>query len=158
MSLHELIPVLQVAIGPVILVSGVGLLLLSMTNRFGRVIDRSRDLALDVRTAAHADRARLRAQLAILATRANRLRQAIALAIVSLLCAAILVIVLFVAALQRWEWGTPVALIFIACMGTLIASLVAFLLDINLSLVAVRLEVQGAAEPDGGPPTPRPAA
>lgn len=150
MNLHELIPVLQVAIGPVILISGVGLLLLSMTNRFGRVIDRSRDLAIDVRSAPDADRARLRAQLAILATRADRLRQAIALAILSLLFAAVLVIVLFVAALQRWEWGTPVALIFIGCMGTLIASLVAFLLDINLSLVAVRLEVRAVAERDGG--------
>ena len=37
--LHELIPVLQVAIGPVILISGVGLLLLTLTNRFGRIID-----------------------------------------------------------------------------------------------------------------------
>lgn len=31
-TLTQLIPVLQLAIGPVILISGVGLLLLSMTN------------------------------------------------------------------------------------------------------------------------------
>ena len=41
MSLKDLLPVLQVAIGPVILISGVGLLLLSMTNRLGRTIDRA---------------------------------------------------------------------------------------------------------------------
>ncbi|MFN9975717.1 MAG: DUF2721 domain-containing protein, partial [Phycisphaerae bacterium] len=34
-TVPDLIPVLQVAIGPVILISGVGLLLLSMTNRLG---------------------------------------------------------------------------------------------------------------------------
>jgi hypothetical protein len=34
-TLAELIPILQIAIGPVILISGVGLLLLSMTNRLG---------------------------------------------------------------------------------------------------------------------------
>lgn len=45
MSLADLIPTLQPAIGPVNLVSGVGLLLLSMTNRPGRVIDRSRPAA-----------------------------------------------------------------------------------------------------------------
>jgi len=39
-TVTELIPVLQVAIGPVVLISGIGLLILSMTNRFGRVIDR----------------------------------------------------------------------------------------------------------------------
>jgi hypothetical protein len=34
--LNEIVPVLQVAIGPVILISGVGLLLLTMTNRLSR--------------------------------------------------------------------------------------------------------------------------
>jgi hypothetical protein len=42
MSLTDLIPTLQLAIGPAILISGVGLISLSMTNRFGRAIDRSR--------------------------------------------------------------------------------------------------------------------
>ncbi len=51
MPLDELIPILQVAIGPVILISGVGLLLLSMTNRFGRVTDRSRTLLENLRQA-----------------------------------------------------------------------------------------------------------
>ena len=41
-SVAELIPVLQTAIGPVILISGIGLLLLTMTNRLGRAIDRAR--------------------------------------------------------------------------------------------------------------------
>ena len=41
MRFAELIPVLQMAVGPVILISGIGLILLSMTNRFGRVIDRA---------------------------------------------------------------------------------------------------------------------
>ena len=39
MRLTDLVPILQMAIGPVILISGVGLLLLSMTNRLGRAID-----------------------------------------------------------------------------------------------------------------------
>ena len=36
LSLTAIIPVLQVAVGPVILISGVGLLLLTMTNRYSR--------------------------------------------------------------------------------------------------------------------------
>jgi hypothetical protein len=47
--LNELIPVLQVAIGPVILISGISLLLLTLTNRFGRTIDRSRQLVHEMR-------------------------------------------------------------------------------------------------------------
>ena len=41
-TVHDIVPVLQIAIGPVILISGVGLLLLTMTNRLGRAIDRAR--------------------------------------------------------------------------------------------------------------------
>src|SRR5665647_2321311 len=52
---HELIPVLQVAIGPVILISGVGLLLLTLTNRYGRTIDRSRQLVREKRECTEAD-------------------------------------------------------------------------------------------------------
>jgi hypothetical protein len=35
-SLAELVPILQTAIGPALLISGVGLLLLTMTNHLGR--------------------------------------------------------------------------------------------------------------------------
>ncbi|MGE4183167.1 MAG: DUF2721 domain-containing protein, partial [Limisphaerales bacterium] len=33
MRINDLLPILQAAVGPVILISGVGLLILSMTNR-----------------------------------------------------------------------------------------------------------------------------
>jgi hypothetical protein len=62
----ELIPVLQVAIGPVILISGVGLLLLTLTNRYGRTIDRSRLLMRELRELAADDRERPEGQIAIL--------------------------------------------------------------------------------------------
>jgi len=44
-NLDDLTRVLQASISPVALVSGVGLLILSLTNRFGRVTDRLRELA-----------------------------------------------------------------------------------------------------------------
>ena len=37
-TVAELIPVLQMAVGPTVLISGVGLLILSLTNRLGRVV------------------------------------------------------------------------------------------------------------------------
>ena len=69
--LNELIPALQVAVAPVILISGVGLLLLSLTNRFGRTVDRSRLLLRDMREASESDRARLASQVKILYRRAR---------------------------------------------------------------------------------------
>jgi len=139
-TLTQLIPVLQVAIGPVILISGVGLLLLSMTNRYGRTIDRSRELAR-ARRHAKDDAASIERQIAILWRRAKILRRAIFFGSVSVLLAAILIITLFAAALLHVEAGWLVGLIFVACMAALIMSLIDSIRDVNMSLVAVKLEI-----------------
>ena len=73
MNLNELIPVLQVATGPVILISGVGLLLLTMTNRLGRTIDRARQLAREVNS-PDANRTHVAEQVATIYRRARVLR------------------------------------------------------------------------------------
>ena len=139
--LHELIPVLQVAIGPVILISGVGLLLLTLTNRYGRTIDRSRQLIRELRELAGADRQRLEGQIEILYRRARGIRLSIWLAGVSVLLASVLIIVLFLTALWKLEVGLLISLLFIACMVSLSGSLVAFIRDMNLSLGALTLEL-----------------
>jgi hypothetical protein len=141
MSLTDLVPILQMAIGPVILISGVGLLLLSMTNRLGRVIDRSRLLAEARRRAEATEHPRLSSQLEILSRRAGLIRLAIILAILSVLLAGILIIALFLAALFGLEIGAILILLFVGCMGSLIGSLVVFIGDINLSLLALKLEI-----------------
>ena len=139
--LRELIPVLQVAIGPVILISGVGLLLLTQTNRYGRTIDRARQLVHELRELAGADRQRLEGQIDILYRRARLLRLSILLAGVSVLLVSLLITVLFLTALLKLEAGLLISLLFIACLVALSGSLVAFIRDINLSLVALRLEL-----------------
>jgi hypothetical protein len=139
--LNELIPVLQVAIGPVILISGVGLLLLTLTNRYGRTIDRSRQLVREQRECAEVDRHRLEGQVAILYGRARLIRLSILLSGVSVLLASVLIIVLFLTALFKLEVGLLISLLFIACMVSLSGSLVAFIRDINLSLGALKLEL-----------------
>ncbi len=142
MSLHNLLPILQISIGPVILISGVGLVLLSMTNRFGRVIDRSRHLSRTLHSTAGKENKIAQAQLDVLAVRARLTRRAITLATLSILFASFLIITLFLAAIVQWEAGLLVTLLFILCLGALIASLVDFLRDINLSLAALKLEVE----------------
>jgi hypothetical protein len=139
-SITELIPVLQIAVGPVILISGVGLLLLSMTNRLGRVIDRARILHRELRTEVQVDRDRIRAQLQILHRRATLIRRAIILASVSALLAAFLIISLFLAALLHLDAAWLILLLFIGCLVALIWSLIVSIRDINQSLLALKLE------------------
>lgn len=142
-TLAELIPVLQVAVGPVILISGVGLLLLSMTNRFGRIVDRARVLAEALGPDSKAERAVIEAQVQVLTTRARLVRRAILLTTTSVFLAAVLVLVLFLAALLEFEVAWLVSVLFMGCMAALCAGLLPFLQDVNLSLRAFDLELGG---------------
>lgn len=147
MGLDEIVPVLQLSVGPVIVISGVGLLLLSMTNRYGRVIDRARHIVDLLRRPGNEDRAPdLRSQIEVLVRRARLLKRAITLSTLCLLFAALLIISLFVAGLTGMTGATAVTVMFIACMGALIGSLVVFIQDLNLSLRALDLEVRPAVE------------
>ena len=141
MLLSDLITTLQLSIGPVILISGVGLILLSMTNRLGRVVDRSRLLSRDIKSASNADRIRILSELRILSKRANISRAGIALAVFSVLLASLLIIGLFLGALLKMEIAAYIVTLFILCMLSLVASLFLFLVDINLSLKALWLDV-----------------
>jgi hypothetical protein len=140
-TVDQLIPVLQTAIGPVILISGVGLLLLTMTNRLGRAIDRARILAGEIQNADDVKRVKIAGQLQILWRRARLIRLAIALASMSALGAALLIIALFLTALWQIETAWPIAMLFVACMACLIGSLLVFIHDINQSLAALKLEL-----------------
>ena len=140
MRFADLVPILQLAIGPVILISGVGLLLLSMTNRFGRVVDRSRALAEALRKNPEQVRERVCGQLQVLSRRARLIRVAITLAASSMLLAAVLVISMFVIALLHLEASVMIIILFVGCLISLIGSLGVFIWDLNLSLAALELE------------------
>ncbi len=141
MLLTDLITTLQLSIGPVILSSGVGLILLSMSNRCGSVIDRSRLLSKDFNNVADVDRIRIIEELKILSSRAKIVRAAIALAVLSVLLAALLVISLFLGALFQMGIAVYIVVIFVLCMLSLVTSLLLFLADKNLSLKALWLAV-----------------
>lgn len=140
--LQAMLPMLQAAIGPVILISGVGLLLLTMTNRLGRTVDRARLLAHELRGGAMKNDSRILVQLEVLARRARLLRRAIWWSSMSVLLAATLIIAIFIAALFHIEISWIVALLFVACMLSLIGGLVAFMRDLDQSLIALNAEVK----------------
>ncbi len=139
--IDPIIPKLRDAIGPVILVSGVGLLLLTMTNRLGRAIDRARQLKNEVAIRTGHEREQTLLQVAILYRRAKIIRLSITLAACSAALAALLIVTLFVNALLQLQFEALIGLIFVGCMFCLFASLIAFICDINFSLHALKLEL-----------------
>jgi hypothetical protein len=88
MPAHTVFDALHVAVSPVILISAYGLLLLSLTNRLGRAIDRARMLARE----SESNRA---VQIAIIARRAKWIRSAILYVAIAIVSAAVLVLALF---------------------------------------------------------------
>jgi len=140
--IHDLVPVLQLSVSPVIVISGVGLVLLSMVNRYGHITNKTRDLSKVLKKSGDDSDGHLHAQLQIMFRRARRLRLAIFLACVSLLCAAVLISTLFLMCLLQLEGALVIVVLFIGCMFALSASLIVFLTDINMSLQALSLEFE----------------
>ena len=137
-------PVIQLAITPVILISGVGALMLTLTNRMGRIVDRTRGLADKVRTAGGEDRAHFETQLGILWRRAKLIRIAVTLAGLSMLLSCLLVMAIFADVSMARDFGTPLVVVFLGSVICLAAALIAFLRDVWMSLWALRLEVERA--------------
>lgn len=146
----SLLPVIQLAITPVILLSGVGALMLTLTNRMGRVVDRTRALAGQMREASPGDRTHLENQLTILWRRARLVRLAVTLSGVSMLLSCVLVMGILVDTLAGRDFSREVVAIFAASILCLLASLVAFLRDVWMSLRALQLEVERARRPAPG--------
>lgn len=147
MRFSEILPILQASVSPVILISGVGLLILSMTNRLARVMDRARNLSDSRRQTPAFRHEHVESQLDILVNRGRLLRLAISFAAISALLAAVLVVNLFFTALLRWESVELSVFLFTSCLISLIACLLTFLRDINLSLAALDLELGSNSSP-----------
>jgi hypothetical protein len=142
------LPLIQLAITPVILLTGVGALMITLTNRLGRVVDRTRALAMQMRLVQANDRTNLEDQLTILWRRAKLIRLAVTFAGLSMLFACLLVLAIFLNAAVGRDFGLTLVVVFVACVLSLILALIAFLRDIWLALHALALEI---ANVRGGP-------
>ena len=147
---NEFLPVIQLAITPVIVLTGVGALMLTLTNRLGRVVDRTRSLAGQMRQEAASERAHLEGQLEILWRRAKLIRLAVTFAGLSMFFSCVLVLAIFVDASVDREFGLELVVIFVAAVMSLILAIGAFLLDVWISLQALALEVAKARESGSG--------
>jgi hypothetical protein len=147
-SSNQFLPVIQTAITPVILISGIGALMLTLTNRLGRIVDRTRALAGKMHGATGEERAHLESQLTIMWQRARLQRHAVTMAGCSMLVSCVLVLGIFIDALLGRRFGLVLVIMFVASVLCFIAALSAFLKDISVSLNALQLEVDRARKTD----------
>lgn len=135
---------LQHSISPIALISGVGLILLSVSNRLGRTIDRSRALAVELERGdayiTESLREKKVEQLEVLYTRSKYLRNSISGISLSILASSLLVPVLilnFVFSMNIQIVGT---IMFIVSITGIIFSAIFLFLDVRLTLKALEKE------------------
>ncbi len=125
-----------------ILISGLGLLFLTMTNRLGRVIDRSRSLLDDLESYPESYIIKINQEVAILWKRARYIRTSILLACMTCIGASWLIIMLFLSALVNLDLPMLLSGIFIFSMLCLSFSLLFFFIDVNMTLSAFKIEME----------------
>ncbi|MCX7829652.1 MAG: DUF2721 domain-containing protein [Acidobacteria bacterium] len=141
MLLENLIPLLQVSVSPVILISAVGLLLLSMTNRYARIFERTHQIIARLPHVNSDERKKLILQVRLLLRQAYLIRTALAFGSLSVLCASCLIFLLFVSTVFQLGFPKLIASFFVFTIISLLLSLIFFFIDINISLNSLKVEV-----------------
>ena len=138
--------VISISVAPVFLLAGISGLLMVLTNRLGRTIDRSRSLqkTLTDQTESQYIMA-IEKEMSGLLKRSRFINLAINLAAVSALMVCLVIISLFVGSLSTYNVGLVVACLFIFCMTLLSASLSCFLVEVFIATRALRSTLTSAA-------------
>jgi hypothetical protein len=134
--------VIQLAVAPVFLLSGIGAMLAVMTNRLSRVIDRARTLETRLDAGPPAAVVALQTELGVLARRAKLVSRAITLCTTTALLICTVIAVLFLSAFIRFDTSIPIALLFIAAMTTFFLGLLWFLREIFLATASLRFRTK----------------
>jgi hypothetical protein len=131
---------IQSAIAPVFLLTGVASTLGVLINRLSRIVDRAR--VLETQLAGHpGEGPQLHGELVVLARRANYIYLAVSLATISALFVALVVVTLFANAFLASELSVLVALLFVGAMVCLSAAYVVFFVEVRIAVATLRIGI-----------------
>jgi hypothetical protein len=131
--------VIQLAVAPVFLLTGVSGLLAVLTNRLARIIDRARTLEERVARVAEDQQPPIYAELRLLSTRARLINSAVSLCTMCALLICTVIVTLFVSAFLLTDLSVVVGVSFTGAMLALFSALVSFLREIHLATRNLRI-------------------
>jgi hypothetical protein len=140
--------VIQLAIAPVFLLTGIGSLLAVMANRLARIIDRARFVESGWNKLDPSERVEARVELASLSHRATLSSWAINFCALAALLVCALIAALFIDAFVGTNLRWVVGVLFVLSMFVLSAGIVCFLREVYVATHTLRI----------GPPPERPPA
>lgn len=132
----DIVHLIQSAVAPVFLLSGVGVTLGVLTNRLARIVDRARFLEQHhvQDEVARSESTSTADSLRVLARRAHYINIAIVLCTVSALLVSLVVMSLFTSAFIPLNLSAAIAILFVLAMICLTASFVAFLIETRIAM------------------------
>lgn len=125
--------VIQLAVAPVFLLTGVGAILGVMANRLARIVDRARILELKLTDAQGEARVELEGRLRTLSRRAKLISRAIALCVSTAVLVCGVIIVLFLGEFLAFEATAPAAVLFICALLSFLLALIWLLREVFLA-------------------------
>jgi hypothetical protein len=125
--------VIQLAVAPVFLLTGIGAILSVLVNRLGRVVDRFRALEKLPPTSTDAALTSARTEMAVLEHRARMVHWAIGFCTGSALLVCIVIGTMFVGSVTGIQTPVIIATLFIVAMLALVVGLLCFLREIALA-------------------------
>ena len=133
---------IQLALGPVFLISGVGITLSMLTSRLSRIVDRARTLETQRESTSNDKKlATIDADLKVIFRRARYINSAIALSTTSAFLTALVVTLLFASEFTPLGVGGAIALMFVASMGCLSVAFLMFLIEVRIAIKSLRIGV-----------------
>lgn len=133
---------IDLAVAPVFLLSGIGVLLGVLTNRLARIVDRARKVEESLRQATVPAPDDARDQLRVASLRARFINASITLGTIAALLVALVVAVLFASTFVPLNLAGPVAVLFVLAMAALVGALLSFLLEVRIAIAALRIGSQ----------------
>jgi len=133
---------IQLAVAPVFLLTAVGTIIGVLSNRLGRVVDRSRTLEDRLRQLQPEGQKAARAELNLLSRRVRLVYGSIVLSVICALFVGLLIAVAFVDAFIAIDMSKFIGLLFIAAMIAFISSLLVFLREIYLAVSSARNQMR----------------
>lgn len=139
---NDIAHAIQLSLAPVFLLNGIGVLLGMLTSRLARVVDRARGLEQRLQHANGEEARDILGALATIRRRARLMNSAITLSTAAALLVSMVVALLFTSAFVPVSLATPVSLLFILAMASLVLGLLAFLVEIQVATATLRIGPQ----------------
>ena len=130
---------IQLAIAPLIQLTGVGSILNVLTQRLSRVVDRARKLEADFASVDPKHHDSTKSELRELDLRMTLAILALSCCTATALLVSVLIAILFDGDLADFPLARPIALLFILAMLLLIAGLILFLWEVRLAMRSIRI-------------------